>query len=152
MIERYIDSEAAMHNLGAQLAQLQPRECMIYLEGDLGVGKTTFVRGLLRAIGIKGPIKSPTYTIIEPYIYADWSIYHIDLYRIADPNELLELGVRDWLEGGATCLVEWPALGGQVLPPADIVMQFDYDGEARKVRFEAQSLRGQRIISALPRL
>lgn len=149
MSERTIDSEAAMLDLGAELARLIPPGCMIYLKGDLGAGKTTFVRGMLRALGVHGPVKSPTYTIVEPYLLAGRPIYHVDLYRINDPQELYYLGVREWLTAETICLVEWPELGGQVLPPADIVIQIDYHDAARKITFTALTAKAQRIVAAL---
>jgi len=109
--------------LGARLARARPREhrlLVIYLTGDLGAGKTTLARGFLHALGVVGPIRSPTYTLLELYEAPTLAVLHLDLYRLQDPVELETLGLREWARDGYAWLVEWPERGGGRLPPADL--------------------------------
>jgi tRNA threonylcarbamoyladenosine biosynthesis protein TsaE len=112
--------------IGARFARACPSAAdafaVIYLTGDLGAGKTTFTRGFLRALGVTGPVRSPTYTLVENYAVGDRTIVHLDLYRLRDPSELEPLGLRELARPGHLWLVEWPEQGGGDLPPADIVM------------------------------
>ena len=126
------DTEA----LGARLAARLSGRCIIYLRGELGAGKTTLVRGFLRALGYEGPVKSPTYTLVEPYILGNQRIFHLDLYRLADPEELEFIGLRDLLDGAAILLVEWPERGMGILPAADLDIRLDYDKDARLCRIQ----------------
>jgi len=139
---------AAMESLGAQLAQARTAG-IIYLKGDLGAGKTTLARGFLRALGYAGRVRSPTYTLIEPYPFDSWAVYHLDLYRLSDARELEDLGLRDLLEEQALLLVEWPERGSGVLPPADLLITIEHRGEGRRVTLEAATGTGQRLISPL---
>ena len=117
--------------LGARLAAGLSGSCIVYLRGELGAGKTTLVRGFLRALGYQGPVKSPTYTLVEPYILGGQRIFHLDLYRLADPEELEFIGLRDLLDDEAILLVEWPERGAGILPEADLDIRLDYDKDAR---------------------
>lgn len=146
-MERFVQQEADTEALGAKLAGTSPGGCMIYLHGDLGAGKTTFVRGFLRGLGHAGAVKSPTYTLIEPYELPGWRVYHIDLYRLADPEELEFIGVRDLLENEAVCLVEWPERGKSVLPPADIEIHITYQDQGRLIRIESGTSRGSAALA-----
>ena len=109
--ERHVATAADMEALGAALAARLHEVRLIGLRGELGAGKTTLVRGLLRALGHAGPVKSPTFTLVEPYALAEAVLYHLDLYRLNDPEELEFLGLRDYLQGRNVCIVEWPERG-----------------------------------------
>jgi len=126
-------SEADTQALAERLAKVVRPPCTIYLSGDLGAGKTTFARYFLRALGHVGPVKSPTYTLVEPYELAGCSLYHFDLYRINDPLELELAGFRDLFVDCCIRLVEWPERGSDWLPEADIKLQFAGPDAARWV-------------------
>ena len=148
-IEKFLADEAATLQLGQILAGLIPQDFVIYLYGDLGAGKTTLVRGFLRGLGYSGNVKSPTYTLVEPYDIEGRSIYHFDLYRLADPEELEYAGGRDYFNQDAVCLVEWPDKGKGWLANADIIIKLEYTDKARKVTLSAQSRRGEEIIKRI---
>ena len=149
MSEMFIENEAAMAALGERLANFCPPQCVIYLVGELGAGKTTLVRAFLQAAGHHGSVKSPTYTLVEPYEIAGRQYYHLDLYRLSDPEELEFLGLRDMLEGQSVMLVEWPQKGQGVLPVADLVLTIDYAGTGRQINLEAGSESGQKMLDSL---
>lgn len=146
MPTHYLDSAVATEALGAQLAEALPPGCVIYLRGELGAGKTTLVRGLLHALGHRGSVKSPTYTLVEPYQIADRRLFHWDLYRLADPEELEFLGLREQLDSEAILLIEWPERGSGELPAADLAITLDYAGEGRSCRMEAYSAIGRQLL------
>lgn len=129
-----IDSDAT-EKFGAELWTRLPEKVLIFLHGDLGAGKTTLVRGLLRAAGVTGAIKSPTYAVIEEYSVAERKIFHFDLYRLADAEELEWIGIDDYLNQNALCLIEWSCKGQGILPPADvnIYLTMQDDGRILKV-------------------
>lgn len=128
-----------MENLGASLmARLKPG-MWVYLHGDLGTGKTTLVRGALRSIGYSGPVKSPTFTLVEQYPFLGSSIYHFDLYRISDTDELEYMGLRDYFSTDSLCFVEWPEQGAGVLPSAHVEIFIAHDGPARTVEILTSS-------------
>lgn len=135
--------------IGAKIAAACPAACVIYLEGDLGAGKTTLVRGFLRGLGHQGAVKSPTYTLLEPYELPHRSCYHFDLYRLADPEELEYLGVRDLLASDALLLVEWPDKGEGELPPADLLISIEYRRDGRNLILDAKTPIGQSVIDHL---
>lgn len=119
--------------LGAELARRFPNGGLITLHGDLGAGKTTLVRGLLRELGHAGVVKSPTYTLVEPYHANGRDIFHFDLYRVADPEELEYMGIRDYLRPDALCLVEWPEKAGDILPKPDLQVFIQHAATERRV-------------------
>ena len=128
--------------LGAALAPALLPGLKIFLEGDLGAGKTTLVRGLLRAMGHQGKVKSPTYTLVELYAISGLNLYHFDFYRFNQPEEYLEAGLDEYFQGDAVCIVEWPAQAGDYLPEADLCIRLSVDGEGRRAEIRAQSPRG----------
>ena len=139
----------AMHRIGAALAPALSAGLVIYLHGNLGAGKTTFVAGLLHARGHRGAVKSPTYTLVEPYRIDALDIYHFDLYRLRDAEELEFLGIRDYVERGGVLLIEWPERGAGVLPPADIDVDIRTGNDARELNFRALSETGATALSCL---
>jgi tRNA threonylcarbamoyladenosine biosynthesis protein TsaE len=142
------ESQAA---LGAALAASCPTGVTIHLRGDLGAGKTTLVRGFLRGRGHEGPVRSPTYTLIEPYELADGAVYHLDLYRLGDPEELEYLGLRDLLDGEVTLLIEWPERGEGWLPAPDLVVEIAHRETGRDIRIKALSQTGEDVLASLLR-
>lgn len=131
-----LENEAETMELGATVAKLLPVGGIVLLHGDLGAGKTTLVRGLLRSLGFIGTVKSPTYTLVEPYLVNDRDIYHFDLYRLSDPEELEYLGIRDYFRKDALCLIEWPDKAGGFLPQADLIINIEYKKHARTATLE----------------
>ncbi|MEW5249551.1 tRNA (adenosine(37)-N6)-threonylcarbamoyltransferase complex ATPase subunit type 1 TsaE [Microbulbifer discodermiae] len=151
-----VDEEATLgagEALGlACLAVGLQRGLAIFLRGQLGAGKTTLCRGLLRACGHAGAVKSPTYTLVEPYEFGALRVFHFDLYRLGDAEELEFMGVRDYLAPGSLSLVEWPERGEGVLPRADIDVELGVLDSGRQLCLEANSSSGSKVIAALAHL
>lgn len=147
--ELLIDNEQEMVTLGGHLAKACAGQGVIFLHGDLGAGKTTFCRGVLRHFGHQGAVKSPTYTLVEPYEAGDHKIYHFDLYRLADPEELEFIGGRDYFSDNGLCLVEWPCRGGSELPGADLEITFDYNLPGRKATIVSGTEAGEQMLAEI---
>lgn len=136
-----------MTELGASLATACCGGLVIYLEGDLGMGKTTLSRGLIQALGHAGAVKSPTYTLVEPYQLSGMDVFHFDLYRLGDAEELEFMGVRDYFHAGSLCLVEWPARGRGVLPQADIGITIEPAGLGRRLQVGVDTELGNSVLA-----
>jgi len=142
MIDLFLADADGTDQLGRALAHTRPAQAVVHLQGDLGAGKSTLARALLRALGVQGPIRSPTYTLIERYPLSDGEAWHLDLYRIGNAGELDFLGLDE-----ATAdlwLVEWPERGAGALPPVDLEVALEIDGHGRRARIQAHTANGER--------
>lgn len=142
------DAEA-QEALGCRLAAALRGRGVVYLQGDLGAGKTTLTRGVLRGYGHAGAVKSPTYTLVEPYELAGIAVYHFDLYRLTDPEELELMGMREYFRPDALVLLEWPERGQPLLPPADVVITIRAGNNGRALEFAAHNEYGRSVLNAL---
>lgn len=133
LLERFCEDEQAVLNYGAELSERFPEGGIILLQGDLGAGKTTLVRGVLRARGHQGAVKSPTYTLVEPYELHGKTVYHFDLYRLGHPEELEYMGGRDYFSSDALCLVEWPEKAQGFLPAENLLIRLSYHKGGRLI-------------------
>jgi len=149
MGRQYLADAAATEALGARLAACCRTGGLIFFHGELGAGKTTLVRGLLRALGHAGPVKSPTYALLESYQLPSVELHHLDLYRLADPGELEWIGIRDLVGGDALVLIEWPGHGKGVLPEPDLELTMHYREEGREIDFRPVSSTGRKWLSCL---
>ena len=148
-LEVEVPDVADMEALGGRLAPGIAKVQLIYLHGELGTGKTTLVRGLLHALGHVGVVKSPTFTLVEPYSIAGHNTYHFDLYRLKDPNELEFLGFRDYLKDRSVCLVEWAERAAEVLPIPDIDVVINKADHKRIVHLTSRTDRGTDLLTDL---
>lgn len=138
-----------MEKLGARLAGVCEPGSLILLQGALGAGKTTLVRGALRAWGYKGPVKSPTYTLVESYVVGQLLIHHFDFFRLSNPEELEYLGLRDYFDGRSICFAEWPERVKGLLPTADIRVELRSQNHVRRVDVVSTSDAGQLLLRGL---
>jgi tRNA threonylcarbamoyladenosine biosynthesis protein TsaE len=149
LLTRYLPEESATLALGAELARhLQPG-MVIYLSGELGAGKTTLARGILRGLGYAERVKSPSYTLVEPYKLSRLYLYHFDFYRFASPQELGEAGFKEHFNPDSVCLIEWPENAGGMLPAADIRNTMKVVGSGRQLEIDADTETGRRCIEKL---
>ena len=138
-----LPDEAATLALGAALAAGARKDLVLFLSGELGAGKTTLVRGFLRALGHAGRVKSPTYTLVEPYVISGLDLYHFDFYRFKDDSEWISSGFREYFNPDALCIVEWPERAGALLAPADLAVRLEIEADGRDATLEAHSPAGR---------
>lgn len=147
-----LPDEAAQVALGEALGDALCGRGRVYLQGELGAGKTTLSRGVLRAYGHRGAVKSPTYTLVEPYELGDVRVHHFDLYRLGDPEELEFIGARDLLEDDGLSLIEWPSRGEGWLPVADLIVYLTVAAAGRQARLTAGTPYGETVLARLSAL
>ena len=138
-MKKYLASTEATEQFGAALWTLLPQQGVIFLQGDLGMGKTTLVRGFLRAAGFKGAVKSPTFTLVEEYTLGERKIFHFDLYRLNDPEELEWMGIRDYFDQNSLCFIEWAERGTGFLPEPDMIISLAVQDLGRNISFYTPS-------------
>ena len=148
---KHVTDSEEMEGLGALLATGPRRHGLVFLRGELGAGKTTFVRGYLRACGVTGAVKSPTYTLIEPYELGDLEVFHMDFYRLTDVGELELIGIRDYL-GAGLLFVEWPERAGQMLPAPDLTICIATLDSGRRLSWQAHSEFGEMMSLSLSKV
>jgi len=147
-----LEDEQKMQVFGEKIAQVIGQinaPLLILLNGDLGAGKTTLSRGILNGLGHRGSVKSPTYTLVEPYDLEIGKVFHFDLYRLVDPEELYDIGFNDYLTESQLCMIEWPDKGGSLLPKADISLQINSNETGREVILTAQTSLGSQCVNPL---
>ena len=142
-VDLNLPDAAATEALGAALAAGALPGRVLHLRGDLGAGKTTVVRGVLRALGYGGRVKSPTYAVVEPYAVSRLHLYHFDFYRLRKPDEWLSSGFREYFSPQSVCFVEWPERAGETLPPPDLELRLDFADGARRARLTPLSSAGE---------
>lgn len=148
-IELELASEQETQNLGELIAKFIEAPTTCYLNGDLGVGKTRLVRAVIQSLGYKGNVKSPTYTLVEPYQFENLRAYHFDLYRLSDPEELEYLGIRDYFDQDSIAFIEWPEKGKGWLEQADISVTLEFLGSGRRCSIQSGTSRGNLLLDKL---
>ncbi len=148
-LKLFLPDEAATLTLGARIARALEPGLTFYLRGELGAGKTTLVRGVLRALGHAGPVRSPTYTLVELYDVSRLHLHHFDFYRFQDPREWIDAGFRESFNGRTVSLIEWPERAGGSLPPADVEIVLELHGSGRNAALTSSSVAGQKCLTLL---
>ena len=146
---RFLPAEADTLALGAALAPCLKPGMVVYLIGELGAGKTTLARGVLRALGHTGRVKSPSYALVEPYTISRLYLYHFDFYRFTDPREWAEAGFREYFNPDSVCLVEWPENAAGRIPPADLTIEITTAGAGRQVQVGSGTEAGDLCVERL---
>lgn len=148
-LTQLLTDEAATLQMGEALAKAMPGGAVVFLLGELGAGKTTLMRGVLRGLGYQGKVKSPTYTLVEPYELPDRRLFHFDLYRLRVPSELDDFGMEEYIDGTSVCWIEWPEKGEGHLPPPDLICSLSYQGEGRLITLDPKTEKARTWIAAL---
>jgi tRNA threonylcarbamoyladenosine biosynthesis protein TsaE len=143
----HLDDTDATTRLGSRLAECVEPGMRLYFRGELGSGKSTLIRGLLRGLGVQARVKSPTYTLVELYVLSRLNLYHFDFYRFLDAREFTDAGLADYFQGDGVCLVEWPERAGDALPGPDLELTLAYAGTGRAVTAQAYSPAGERCLA-----
>ena len=151
-LEYFLADETATIAIGTGLAKVVKsatvqQALVVYLNGDLGAGKTTLTRGFVRGMGHVGNVKSPTYTLVEPYELGEWRVFHFDLYRLADAEELEYMGIRDYFNNDCCCFIEWPEKGAGLLAKADLIINIAYQDEQRIIKLQAETVHGEQVLT-----
>ncbi|WP_432719358.1 tRNA (adenosine(37)-N6)-threonylcarbamoyltransferase complex ATPase subunit type 1 TsaE [Jeongeupia wiesaeckerbachi] len=147
----FLADEAETLAIGRRLAAALHSGLVIFLEGDLGAGKTTLTRGILRGLGFAGRVKSPTYTLVEPYIVSNLYLYHFDLYRFSDPSEWEDAGFRDYFNRDSVCLIEWADKAEGLLPAPDWLIRLAPEADGRRLNLTALTTNGTQCLARLTR-
>ncbi|HSN19336.1 MAG TPA: tRNA (adenosine(37)-N6)-threonylcarbamoyltransferase complex ATPase subunit type 1 TsaE [Usitatibacter sp.] len=145
----FLPDAAATLELGRALAPCLEPGLIVYLRGELGAGKTTLVRGVLRGLGYAGAVRSPTYTLVELYAFSRLDLHHFDFYRFHDPREWIDAGFRESFNGHSVSLIEWPEKAAGSVPPADLEITLEASGSGRNASFTYNSVRGQKCLALL---
>ena len=149
----FLPDETSTIAVGTELAKAIKNDLnqgvIVFLNGELGAGKTTLTRGFIRGMGHEGNVKSPTYTLVEPYELPPWQVYHFDLYRLADPEELEFMGIREYFNRHSCCFIEWPEKAAGFISEPDLIIHLSYQGEQRHIDLQASSSIGAVLLALL---
>ncbi|OGT36953.1 MAG: tRNA (adenosine(37)-N6)-threonylcarbamoyltransferase complex ATPase subunit type 1 TsaE [Gammaproteobacteria bacterium RIFCSPHIGHO2_12_FULL_37_14] len=144
-----IAHEKDMLVFAARIANVVVNGTIIFLQGPLGAGKTTFARGFLQGLGCQEKVKSPTYTLVESYDISGKKFFHFDLYRLNRAEELYDIGIEEYFSNETICLIEWPEKGFPILPPADLLINIAIKAQVREINIQAGTLKGEGMINTL---